>query len=51
MVDQIPLIGGAFRPGDEMYFNVMTQKNEDYEQYESKVWKPAIFYVDQAQNG
>ena len=42
VVDQIPLIGGAFQPGDEIYFNVMTQKNEDYEQYESKVWKPIV---------
>lgn len=42
VVDQIPLIGGAFQPGDEIYFNIMTQKNEDYEQYESEVWKPIV---------
>ena len=38
VVDQIPIIGGDFQPGDEIYFNVMTQKNEDYEQFESEVW-------------
>ncbi len=42
VVDQIPLIGGVFKPGDEIYFNTMTQKNDDYEQYESEVWKPIV---------
>lgn len=42
VVDQIPLIGGAFKPGDEIYFNIMNQKNDDYEQYESEVWKPIV---------
>lgn len=42
VVDQIPIIGGDFQPGDEIYFNVMTQKNEDYEQFESEVWKPIV---------
>ena len=42
VVDMTPLVGGDLKPGDKMYFNSMTQKNDDYEKFESEVWKPIV---------
>ena len=41
-VDVIPLMGGDIKIGDKMMFATMIQKDEDYEEYESKVWKPVF---------
>ena len=42
LVDAFPLMGGDIKVGDKMNFATMIQKDENYEEYESKVWKPAF---------
>ena len=40
VVDATPFVGGDLKKGDKMSYAAMTQKLDDYEQYESEVWKP-----------
>ena len=40
VVDATPFVGGDLEKGDKMSYAAMTQKLDDYEQYESEVWKP-----------
>ena len=40
-LDATPFVG-ELRIGDKMNFAAMTQKRDDYEEYESKVWKPVF---------
>ena len=42
LVDAFPLMGGDIKVGDKMNFATMIQKDENYEEYESKVWKPVF---------
>ena len=42
VVDATPFVGGNLKKGDKMFFSAMTQKLDDYEQYESEVWKPTF---------
>ena len=39
-VDWTLLSGGNVRPGDKATINLMTKKTDDFESYESEVWKP-----------
>ena len=39
-VDWTLLSGGNVRPGDKATINLMTRKTDDFESYESEVWKP-----------
>ena len=34
------LAGGDDKPGDIATLNLMAKKTDDFEQYESEVWKP-----------
>ena len=45
MVDATPLVGGDIKIGDKMSFATMSQKEDDYEEYESNVWKP--YFLDE----
>ena len=45
IVDATPLTGGDVKIGDKMSYATMTQKEDDYEEYESNVWKP--FFLDE----
>ena len=40
IVDQTIVAGGDVKPGDKATLNLMNKKNDDFENYESKVWKP-----------
>ena len=40
-LDATPFVG-ELRIGDKMNFAAMTQKRDDYEEYESNVWKPVF---------
>ena len=40
LVDATILAGGDIKPGDKVSINFMTKKSEDFENYETKVWKP-----------
>ena len=40
-LDATPFVG-ELKIGDKMNFSAMTQKRDDYEEYESKVWKPVF---------
>ena len=42
LIDATPLAGGNLKIGDKMYFGTMSQKLDDYEKYESEVWKPVF---------
>ena len=42
VLDRTPLVGGDLKIGDKMFWNLMVQKNEDYEKFESEVWKPIV---------
>lgn len=42
LIDATPLAGGNLKKGDKMYFGTMSQKLDDYEKYESEVWKPVF---------
>ena len=39
-VDFTILAGGSVKPGDKATINLMNKKTEDFEKYESEVWKP-----------
>ena len=39
-VDFTTLGGGNVRPGDKATINLMTKKTDDFESYESEIWKP-----------
>jgi hypothetical protein len=41
LVDATPFVG-ELKIGDKMSFAAMIQKRDDYEEYESKVWKPVF---------
>jgi|TARA_B110000967_G_C18722062_1_gene478178 hypothetical protein len=45
IVDATPLVGGDIKIGDKMSFATMSQKEDDYEEYESNVWKP--YFLDE----
>ena len=45
IVDATPLVGGDIKIGDKMRFATMSQKEDDYEEYESNVWKP--YFLDE----
>ena len=40
LVDATILAGGDIKPGDEVTINFMSKKTDDFENYETKVWKP-----------
>jgi hypothetical protein len=40
VVDATILAGGDIKPGDKVSINFMNKKTDDFENYESKVWKP-----------
>src|SRR6056300_1708105 len=40
VVDATILAGGSAKPGDKATLNLMTKKTDDFEKYESEVWKP-----------
>merc|ERR1711991_31755 len=40
LVDATILAGGDVKPGDQVTINFMTKKTDDFENYETKVWKP-----------
>ena len=42
LTDATAFAGGDLKKGDKMSFVTMTQKEDDYEQYESEVWKPVF---------
>jgi len=42
LIDATVFTGGDLKKGDKMSFATMTQKQDDYEQYESEVWKPVF---------
>ena len=42
LIDATPFVGGTLKKGDKMNFATMRQKLEDYEKYESEVWKPVF---------
>ena len=42
LTDATVFAGGDLKKGDKMSFVTMTQKEDDYEQYESEVWKPVF---------
>ena len=42
LIDATVFTGGDLKKGDKMSFATMTQKEDDYEQYESEVWKPVF---------
>ena len=42
ILDATPLVGGDIKVGDKMNFSTMKQIDDDYEEYESKVWKPVF---------
>jgi hypothetical protein len=42
LIDATVFTGGDLKKGDKMSFVTMTQKEGDYEQYESEVWKPVF---------
>ena len=39
-VDYTILSGGNIKPGDKATINLMTKKTDDFESYESEIWKP-----------
>ena len=39
-VDFTLLSGGNIKPGDKATINLMTKKTDDFESYESEIWKP-----------
>ena len=39
-VDYTILSGGNIKPGDKATINLMTRKTDDFESYESEIWKP-----------
>ena len=49
LVDATPLVGGDLKVGDKMDFSTMSQLNDDYEEYESEVWKP--MFVNEIMKG
>ena len=40
VVDATILAGGDVKPGDKASLNLMNKKSDDFENYESKIWKP-----------
>ena len=40
VVDATILAGGSARPGDKATLNLMAKKTDDFEKYESEIWKP-----------
>ena len=40
VVDATILAGGDIKTGDKVSINFMNKKTDDFEEYESKVWKP-----------
>ena len=42
LIDATPFIGGDWNPGDKASMNPMVKKNDDFENYETKVWMPLI---------
>lgn len=42
LVDATTFTGGDFKIGDKMSYAAMTQLRDDYEEYESKIWKPSF---------
>jgi hypothetical protein len=40
LVDATILAGGDIKPGDQVSINFMSKKTDDFENYETKVWKP-----------
>ena len=42
LVAATPFIGGDWNPGDKASMNPMVKKNDDFENYETKVWMPLI---------
>ena len=42
LVAATPFIGGDWNPGDKASMNPMIKKNDDFENYETKVWMPLI---------
>ncbi len=40
VVDATILAGGDIKPGDQVSINFMSKKTDDFENYETKVWKP-----------
>ena len=42
LIAATPFIGGDWNPGDKASMNPMVKKNDDFENYETKVWMPLI---------
>ena len=42
LLDATAFTGGDLKKGDKMSYVAMTQLKDDYEEYESKIWKPSF---------